>query len=162
MKFIKKLLIVIIWFSLLSLFIMLFYTDIMSDFENTLSFKHKYIRKAVVEEKFAYNNTSENNIISKNNFSINLSNMTYEKEHGNLKLGFEFYTEDKQILNDLTYLMIIFDDQKLFYIDEMKMTKYIENESPYKKLDRSRVDTDYIFFNNSKNSYNSEDKTQKI
>lgn len=165
MKFRKKLLIVIIYMSLLNIIIMFFYTDSIKDLKNTLIFKSKYVRKTVLETNLNYNDISENNIISKNNFSIQLSNLNYNKENGSLKLEFKFYTNDEKMISNIEYIIIIYDSKKIFYLNErsneQKYAKYITKEKPYKSLDKNMIESDEQYKSYYIKDYNSEYEIQK-
>lgn len=127
----KKFIIVFIWFIILNILINVCYYLITENGIDVIlpkiSFEIRYFFREVIEKNIKYNNFSEDNTISKNNFSVNLSNIEYEQSSGELKLKFNFYTDDKQTLEYFGSILRIYDDNKIFYHNSLGSLAFSDN-----------------------------------
>lgn len=115
----KKLAITLIWLAIITILVNVCYYLILEGgigiVKNKLDFSIKYHFREIIETNIEYNDYNENNIISKNNLSVKLSNISYEKNSGDLKIKFEVCTNDDQILEGVGSVIRIYDENKLFY-----------------------------------------------
>lgn len=114
----KKIFAILIWLIIINILINIFYYLIMENGINILmpqlAFKLKYYFREVVEAEVDYNDLEKCNVVSKNNASIKLSNINYQKDSGELQLKFEFYTNNDYILENIGGVLRVYDDQKIF------------------------------------------------
>lgn len=168
-KFIKKFIIVVLWLLFLGLIINLLYDffrgDNVNNLYDKLYFRAKYYSREIIETTINYNDTSKNNIISKNNISIKLSNISYEKENGLLNANFEIYTNDNSYLEKLRFMLCAHDDKSMFYnksvgdmlfvgnTDYLLYNKDLYSKLSNKKYDIIKLDVDSQFrINNTENT----------
>lgn len=171
----NKFIIILIWFAIINILINICYYLIIEDGINIiipeLAFKFRYHFRERVSISLDYDNYEKNNVISKENASIKLSNIKYEKESGKLNLKFELYEKNDYILDRIGGVIRIYDDKKIFFhgsfggsFDDWKNMEYLlfdkdlygevnytdtYNQKLYGKLDDSNLNLDkYIMFNN--------------
>lgn len=115
----KKFIIVFVWIIILNILINVCYYLIREKGIDIVlpkvSFQIRYFFREKIEKNLDYSNFAEDSIISKNNFSVNLSNIQYNQSSGELKLKFNFYTNDNQTLEKCGSILRIYDDNKIFY-----------------------------------------------
>lgn len=151
MKFLKKLFIVFIWIFLLNIFVMLaygfFYEDDANKLKDMLTYKFKFHTRTIAKTSLEYNKFNDaQNVVSKNNISIKLTDINYDKTSGNLKLNFDFYTNDKQNFDrNIGTILRIYDDNNLFYNSLLgnlstENKEFLLEEKKYKNLDDSFLD----------------------
>lgn len=150
----KKFIIIFIWLIVITILINIFYYLIMENGINILSyqlaFKLKYYFRKVIEVEVDYNDLERNNVISKDNISVKLSNIDYKQDTGKLNVNLEFYTNnDGDVLEYTGGIARVYDDKKIFFngpvgslLDDMENMKYLlfsediygNVEEGYKKL----------------------------
>lgn len=151
MKFLKKLFIVLIWIFLLNIFVMLaygfFYENDASKLKEVAVYKFRFHTRTIAKTSLEYDKFNDaQNVVSKNNISIKLADINYEKASGNLKLNFEFYTNDKQNFDrNIGTILRIYDDNNLFYNFSLgnlstENKELLLEEKKYKELDDSLLD----------------------
>lgn len=115
----KKFIIIFIWLIVITILINIFYYLIMENGINILShqlaFKLKYYFRKVIEVEVDYNDLERNNVISKDNISVKLSNIDYKQDTGKLNVKLEFYTNnDGDVLEYTSGVARVYDDKKIF------------------------------------------------
>lgn len=150
----KKFIIIFIWLIVITILINIFYYLIMENGINILShqlaFKLKYYFRKVIEVEVDYNDLERNNVISKDNISVKLSNIDYKQDTGKLNVKLEFYTNnDGDVLEYTGGVARVYDDKKIFsngpvgtFFADMENIKYLlfsediygNAEDNYKKL----------------------------
>lgn len=127
----KKFVIILIWLIILNILINICYYLVNEDgihiILQKVSFKVRYFFRETIEQEINYSNYIKNNVISKNNLCIKLSNINYKESSGELKLGFNFYTDDNQTLEYFGSVIRIYDDSKIFYHNLLGSTVFFDN-----------------------------------
>ncbi len=166
MSFKKKFILIFIWLLLLIIIINLLYGFIYGNdielLKEELKFNFKYYTRKTVQSTIDYEKDSAlNTIISKNNISIKLNKLNYDKVTGKLNLDFEFYTNDNQVLDkNIGSIVRIYDSKNIFYnsfIGEAvtENTQRLSNKKVNKKLDGSKLNK------NKFEVYDSENRNSK-
>lgn len=166
----KKFIIIFIWLIVISMLVNILYYLIMENGINILmpqiAFKFKYYFREVIDITVDYKNLEENNVISKDNISIKLSNINYQQDIGELNIKLESYTNSNDVLDGIGGILRVYDEKKIFFngpvgalLKDMKNTKYllytediygnveaeeISNKKLFGKLDYSNLNTDYF------------------
>ena len=115
----KKFVFILIWLIVITILTNIFYYLIMEDGINILlpqlAFKFKYYFREVIDITVDYKNLEENNVISKDNVSIKLSDINYQQDSGELNIKIEFYTNnDGDVLEYTSGVARVYDDKKIF------------------------------------------------
>lgn len=153
MKLRKKVLFIFVWFIVLGVLINIlygvFYNNDLGTLKDFIVFNFKYHTRKIEESTIEYSEFSKensNNVISKNNISIELLNMEYVETTGDLNLSFEFYTNDnKSFVENMGFLLKIYDGENIFY-NETLGNYTSDNETFLKKVDKN-LKTDYLYKN---------------
>lgn len=115
----KKAFIILIWFIVINILINVCYYFIFENGFNIImpqiAFKTRYFFRKTVDVTVDYKEFEKNNVVSKDNISIKLCNINYEKNSGELKLEFEFDTNNDYPLDYIGGVQRIYDDKKIFY-----------------------------------------------
>ncbi len=169
----KKFIIILIWLVIINILINICYYLIIEDGINIiipeLAFKFRYHFRERVSISLDYDNYEKNNVISKENASIKLSNIKYEKESGKLNLKLEFFENNDYALDQIGGVIRIYDDKKIFFhgsfggsFDDWKNMEYLlfnrdlygevnytdtYNQKLYGKLDDSNLNLDKLLNN---------------
>lgn len=158
MSFKKKFILIIIWLLLLGIIINILYGFIYENdaelLKEELKFNFRYYTRTVVQASLNYEEEKQPSaVVSKNNISIKLNDISYDKITGKLKLDFEFYTNDNQIFcKNIGAIARIYDSKNIFYnslignaVTENK--EQLLNKSVNKKLDDSKINnSDFEIF----------------
>lgn len=165
MSFKKKFILIIIWLLLLGIIINVLYGFIYENdaelLKEELKFNFRYYTRTVVQASLNYEEEKQPSaVVSKNNISIKLNDINYDKITGKLKLDFEFYTNDNQIFGkNIGAIARIYDSKNIFYnslignaVTENK--EQLLNKSVNKKLDDSKINNSNfeIFDSENRNS----------
>lgn len=165
MSFKKKFILIIIWLLLLGIIINILYGFIYENdaelLKEELKFNFRYYTRTVVQASLNYEEEKQpSTVVSKNNISIKLNDINYDKITGKLKLDFEFYTNDNQIFGkNIGAIARIYDSKNIFYnslignaVTENK--EQLLNKSVNKKLDDSKINNSNfeIFDSENRNS----------
>lgn len=165
MSFKKKFILIIIWLLLLGIIINILYGFIYENdaelLKEELKFNFRYYTRTVVQASLNYEEEKQPSaVVSKNNISIKLNDISYDKITGKLKLDFEFYTNDNQIFGkNIGAIARIYDSKNIFYnslignaVTENK--EQLLNKSVNKKLDDSKINNSNfeIFDSENRNS----------
>lgn len=150
MSFKKKFILIFIWLLLLVLIINVLYGFVYENdaeiLKEELKFNFRYYTRTVVQTSLNYEDDNDlNAIVSKNNISIKLNNINYDKVAGKLKLDFEFSTNDSQIFaENIGTILRIYDSKNIFYNSllgnmatenqERLLSKTINKKLDYSKL----------------------------
>lgn len=121
MSFKKKFILIFIWLLLLVLIINVLYGFVYENdaeiLKEELKFNFRYYTRTIVQTSLNYEDSNNlNGMVSKNNISIKLNNINYDKITGKLKLDFDFSTNDNQIFSEnIGTILKIYDSKKIFY-----------------------------------------------
>lgn len=174
----KKFIIIFAWIIVINILINVFYYLIIENgFEiitRQFAFRKRYYFREIVNVNLDYNNYENNNIFSKDNMFIELSNIDYEKWSGKLKTKFTFYMNNDDVLDTVGGILRIYDDKKIFYhgylggywdSNNMEYLMFDENiygevnledlynKKLYGELDDTNLNLDeFIIFNNVYNN----------
>lgn len=133
----KKIIFISIWliiiFILINVLYGFFYEDDISSIFDKIAFKKNYYSREILECNVD-NNNEEENIISKNNMSVELVSINYEQESGMLNAEFDFYTDDEIRLEKMRAMLRVHDDKNIFYNKSVGNMLYLGG-------------TDYILYN---------------
>lgn len=137
-KFIFICIALLIFFVLINILYDFFYGDDIDNLYDKLYFRFRYYSREILETTINYNDSNTNNVLSKDNISIKLSSIDYEKSSGLLKANFEIYTKDESFLDKLHFMLRIHNNTELFYNSSVGDMLFVGN-------------TDYLLYN--KNLY---------
>jgi len=126
------------FFILINIFYGFFYDDNIDNLLDKLSFRINYYSREILEQCLDYNKTKLPTIISKDDMSIELSNINYEQSSKKLSIDFNFYTNDERNLEKLRFMLRVHDGKKIYYNKSVGDNLFVGN-------------TDYLLYN--KNLY---------
>lgn len=170
-KFIIIGVILFIFFILVNIFYGFFYEDNVDNLIDKLSFRMKYYSREILECNLNYNKDEANinNVISKDNISIELYNINYDQSSGKLETNFKIYLNNEQNLEKLRFMLRVHDNKNIYYnksvgdILFVGNTDYLlYNKNLYFKLSSKGLDTKKLDDDTSFNLSNSENGNYKI
>lgn len=132
-SFIKKFLIIILWIAILNIFVSIFYgfffANDFQELKDEIFFRIKYYSREIVSINLSYNDIKDNknNVISKENISVKITDINYDQSSGKLKLNLEFYTNDGQNLENIMCMLRICDSKNVFYNDMLGIAEMVDN-----------------------------------
>lgn len=163
-KFIAIGIFFLILFIFVNIFYGFFYEDNIDSLLDKITFRIKYYSREILEYSLDYNKNEMHSIISKDNISIELSNINYEQSSGKLTADFNFYTNDEKNLEKLRFMLRIHDNKNIYYnksvgdnlfvgnTDYLLYNKNLYFKLSTKGLDTSKLDEDTSFkFSNLEN-----------
>lgn len=92
-----------------------FFTPIFVNIYNDIRFKDTYYSREIYTNNSTYNYSDKSfskNSLNKNGININFSNFNYHKENNSIELNFDFSKENADILNNIGFILRIYDDEK--------------------------------------------------
>ncbi len=163
-KFIIICIFFFVFFILVNIFYGFFYEDNIDSLQDKITFRIKYYSREILEHSFNNNENELPAITSKDNISIELSNINYEQESGKMTINFKFYTNDEKNLEKLRFMLRIHDNKNIYYnksvgdnlfvgnTDYLLYNKNLYSKLSTKGLDTSKLDEDTSFkFSNLEN-----------
>lgn len=156
-----------IFFIFVNIFYGFFYEDNINSLRDKITFRIKYYSREILEQCLEYNKDSYAKI-SKDNISIELYNLSYEQSSGLLSINFNFYTNDKQILEKLRFMLRVHDDKNIYYNKSVGDLLFVGNtdyllynKNLYSKLSTKGLDTNQLDEDTSFNISNLENGKYK-
>lgn len=112
-----------------------FYEDNIKNVVDKFIFRNKYYSREIMDKQVLYGNFESDNQLTKNNISIQLSDISYDQPSGKLDAIFEVSANDNQALDKICFLLKVNDNKNIFYNKRVGEKLFVDN-------------LDYLLYNN--------------
>lgn len=134
-KFIILSILTIVILVCINLFYGFFYEDNIKNVVDKIIFRTKYYSREIIDKQVLYGDFENNNMITKKNISMQLSNINYDQTNGKLDVNFKVSTNNNQSLDKICFLLKVNDNKNVFYNKRVGEKLFVNN-------------LDYLLYNN--------------
>lgn len=146
-----------------------FYEDNIKNVVDKFIFRNKYYSREIMDKQMLYGDFENNNILTKNNISIQLSNISYDQPSGKLNAIFEVSANDNQSLDKICFLLKVNDNKNIFYNKRVGEKLFVDNldyllynNDLYYKLSTKNLDTSSLEKQNPIGTSQKDDQTKNV